>query len=67
MMSDNQSIVATIDANAAIDSNCYADPIKTNGRPLEQMKLGSGSFIGPETVARIQRRHGQWLAGVSAL
>ena len=30
MMSDNRPIVVTIDANAAIDSNRYADPIKTN-------------------------------------
>jgi len=30
MMSDTRPIVVTIDANAAIDSNRYADPIKTN-------------------------------------
>jgi hypothetical protein len=41
----------TIDANAAIDSNRYADPIKTNGRWVEQIKLGSGAFNGPETMS----------------
>src|ERR1700722_6669982 len=51
MMSDNRPIVVTIDANAAIDSNRYADPIKTNGRWVEQIKLGSGSFNGPETMS----------------
>ena len=51
MMSDSRPIVVTIDANAAIDSNRYADPIKTNGRWVEQMKPGSGSFNGPETMS----------------
>ena len=51
MMSDTRPIVVTIDANAAIDSNRYADPIKTNGRWVEQIKLGSGSFNGPETMS----------------
>jgi hypothetical protein len=51
MMSDSRPIVVTIDANAAIDSNRYADPIKTNGRWVEQIKLGSGSFNGPETMS----------------
>jgi hypothetical protein len=51
MMSDNRPIVVTIDANAAIDSNRYADPIKTNGRWVEPIKLGSGSFNGPETMS----------------
>ena len=51
MMSDDRPIVVTIDANAAIDSNRYADPIKTNGRWVEQIKLGSGSFNGPETMS----------------
>src|SRR5271157_2188046 len=50
-MLDNRPIVVTIDANAAIDSNRYADPIKTNGRWVEQVKLGSGSFNGPETMS----------------
>ncbi len=50
MMSDSRPIVVTIDANAAIDSNRYADPIKTNGRWVEQMKPGSGSFNGPDVV-----------------
>ena len=50
-MLDNRPIVVTIAANAAIDSNRYADPIKTNGRWVEQMKPGSGSFNGPETMA----------------
>jgi hypothetical protein len=51
MMSDNRPIVVTIDANAAIDSNRYADPIKPNARWVEQIKLGSGSFNGPETMS----------------
>ena len=51
MMSDSRPIVVTIDANAAIDSNRYGDPIKTNGRWVEQMKVGSGSFNGPETMS----------------
>ena len=51
MMSDSRPIVVTIDANAAIDSNRYADPIKTNGRWVEQVKPGSGSFNGPETMS----------------
>ena len=51
MMSDSRPIVVTIDANAAIDSNRYADPIKTRGRWVEQTKLGSGSFNGPETTS----------------
>jgi hypothetical protein len=41
----------TIDANAAIDSNRYADPIKTNGRWVDQMKPGSGGLNGPETMS----------------
>ena len=51
MMSDNRPIVVTIDANAAIDSNRYADPVKTNGHSVEQAKAGSGSFNGPETMS----------------
>ncbi len=51
MMSDSRPIVVTIDANAAIDSNRYADPIKTNGRWVEQIKPGSGSFNGPEIMS----------------
>ena len=51
MMSDSRPFVVTIDANAAIDSNRYADFIKTNGRWVEQMKAGSGSFNGPETMS----------------
>ena len=50
-MSDNRPVVVTIDANAAIDSNRYADPIKTNGRWVEQIKPGSGSFNGRETMS----------------
>jgi hypothetical protein len=50
-MSDSRPIVVTIDANAAIDSNRYADPIKTQGRWVEQTKLRSGSFNGPETMS----------------
>ena len=56
MMSDNRPIVVTIDANAAIDSNRYADPIKTNGRWVEQIKLGSGSFNGPKRCRTIFAR-----------
>jgi hypothetical protein len=51
MMSDSRPIVVTIDANAAIDSNRYANPITTKGRSVEQTKLGSGSFNGPETLS----------------
>ncbi len=50
-MSDSRSIILTIDANAAIDSNRYADPIKTNGRWVEQAKPGPGGLFGPETMA----------------
>jgi hypothetical protein len=50
-MSDSRPIVVTIDANAAIDSNRYADPINTKGLWVEQTKLGSGSFNGPETMS----------------
>jgi hypothetical protein len=35
-MSDSRPIVVTINAEAAIDSNRYADSIKTNGRWVEQ-------------------------------
>jgi hypothetical protein len=41
----------TIDAKAAIDSNRYADPIKTNGRWVEQTKPDPGGMNGPETMA----------------
>ena len=51
MMSDSRPIVVTIDANSAIDSNRYADPIKTDGLWVEQVKPGSGSFNGPETMS----------------
>jgi hypothetical protein len=51
MMSESRPIGVTIDANPAIDSNRYADPIKTNGRWVDQMKRGSGSFNGPETMS----------------
>jgi hypothetical protein len=51
MMSDSRPIVVTIDANAAIDGNRYADPIKRNGRWVDQVKLGSESFNGPETMS----------------
>src|ERR1700722_19760949 len=50
-LSDNRPIIVTIDANAAINSNRYADPITTNGRWVEQTRLGSGSFNGPETMS----------------
>jgi hypothetical protein len=51
MMSDSRPIVVTIDASAAIDSNRYADPITTKGRWVEQTKLNSKSFNGPETMS----------------
>jgi len=50
-MSDSRPIVVTIDAKAAINSNRYADPIKTNGRWVEQAKPGPGGLNGPETMA----------------
>ena len=50
-MSDSRPIVVTIDAKAAIDSNRYTDPIKTNGRWVEQAKPGPGGIFGPETMA----------------
>jgi hypothetical protein len=37
-MSDNRPIIVTIGTNAALDSNRYADPIKTNGRRVKQDK-----------------------------
>jgi hypothetical protein len=43
-MSDSRPIVVTIDANAAIDSNRYADPLQTKGLWVEQTKSGSGLF-----------------------
>jgi hypothetical protein len=51
MMSDSRPIIVTIDANAAIDSNRYADPIKTKVQWVEQTKLNSDSFNGPETMS----------------
>ena len=51
MMSDSRPIVVTIDANAAIDSNRYADPIKTKDRWVEPTKPNSGLFNGPETMS----------------
>ena len=50
-LSDSGPIIVTIDANAAIGSNRYADPIKTNGRWVEQAKPGPGGLFGPETMA----------------
>jgi len=50
-LSDSGPIILTIDANAAIGSNRYADPIKTNGRWVDQMKPGSGGLNGPETMS----------------
>jgi len=38
MMSDNRPVVVTVDALTAIDSNRYADPIKTHGGWVEQIK-----------------------------
>jgi hypothetical protein len=51
MMSDSRPVIVTIDAKAAIDSNRYADPIKMNGRWVDQMKLSTGSSNGPETTS----------------
>src|SRR3984885_2606292 len=51
MMSDNRPIVVAIDATAAMDSKHYPDLIKTNGRWVEEIKSGSGSFNGPETMS----------------
>ena len=51
MLSDSRPIVVTIDASAAIGSNRYADPIRTNGRWIEQVKPHSASFDGLETMA----------------
>ena len=51
MISDSRPIVVTIHASAAIDSSRYADPITTKGRWVEQTKVGSGSFNGPETMS----------------
>jgi hypothetical protein len=50
-MSDNRPIIISIDAKAAIDSNRYADPIKTKGQWIEQAKPGPGGLNGPETMA----------------
>ena len=50
-LSDGWPIILTVDANAAIGSNRYADPIKTNGRWVDQMKPGSGGLNGPETMS----------------
>jgi hypothetical protein len=44
MMSDSRPIVVTIDANAAIDSNRYADPITTKGGWVEQTAAAVGRF-----------------------
>ena len=50
-MLDGWPIIVTIDANAAIGSNRYFDPVKTNGRWVEQAKPGPGGLFGPETMA----------------
>ena len=50
----------TINAKAAIDSNRYADPIKTNGRWVEQAKPGpagiSATSDGTANIARNRQR-----------
>ena len=56
MMSHSRPIVVTIDANAAIGNNHHADPVKTKGRCVEQMKLRSGLFHGRETMSHEFRR-----------
>jgi len=48
MMSDSRAIMVTIDANAAIDSNRYADPIKTNHHWVDQTKPGSARSTAPK-------------------
>ena len=58
MMSDNRPIIVTIGTNAALDSNRYSDPIETNGRWVEQINPGSGSFNGPETWTSLTSRGG---------
>ena len=58
MMSDNRPIIVTIGTNAALDSNRYADPIKTNGRWVKQINPGSGSFDSPETWTSLASRGG---------
>jgi hypothetical protein len=51
MMSDNRAIVVTVDAFAAMHSNCYFDPIKIDGRLVSQAKPHSGGINGPEAMA----------------
>src|SRR5271166_5895797 len=58
IMSDNRPIIVTIGTNAALDSDRYADPIKTNGRWVKQINPGSGSFNGPETWTSLASRGG---------
>jgi hypothetical protein len=50
MMSDGRSIVVTVDVLAAMDSNRYADPIKTNGPWFLQEKPQNRGINGPETI-----------------
>jgi len=50
MMSDGRPIVVTIDALAAVDSNRYADPIKSNGPWFLQEKPQNRGINGPETM-----------------
>ena len=51
MMSDSRPIIVTVDAFAAMDSNRYADPIKSNGRWIEQEKPQNKGLNGVETMA----------------
>ncbi len=51
MLSDSRPSVVAIDANAAIDSNRYADPMTTKGRWVIQEKPASGSLGARETMA----------------
>jgi hypothetical protein len=51
VLSDSRPLVVTIDAKAAIDSNRCADPIRTNGGWIGQVRPNSGSFNGLETIS----------------
>jgi hypothetical protein len=51
MMSDGRPIVVTIDALAAMGSNRYADPIKTNGPWFVQEKPQNRGINGAESMS----------------
>ena len=50
-LADNRPVVVGIDADAAIDSNRYADPIKVTGGWVEQTKPASDLLSAPETMS----------------